>query len=178
MSGQAPPTRPVSRQQCLRQKINDQTEREAVGERAVKPASQGMGPWLPIREPRAQRSDGPSERSALIRSRAPRQLSLVTFFFARKESYPPPGRRSPLKPQKKLPKDKRTRTENAALNAQASTPSRNQPQALISRAVIWYLKSSGAYESKRPAAFSATGYMKNPSVLPLAFGNTTSCAVL
>ena len=47
----------------------DQAEREAVGERAVAPASHRHRRQPPIKEPRAQRSDGPSERPALIRSR-------------------------------------------------------------------------------------------------------------
>jgi len=49
----------------------------------------------------------------------------VTFFSGKKESYPPPGRRSPLKPQKKLPKAKakakakeqKQKKENAAIEA-------------------------------------------------------------
>jgi hypothetical protein len=44
---------------------------------------------------------------------------LVTFFFARKESYPPPGRRSPLNPQKNPPKTQEQKTENAAIKPQA-----------------------------------------------------------
>ncbi|WP_293638939.1 hypothetical protein, partial [Polaromonas sp.] len=47
------------------------------------------------------------------RSRFPGQLSLVTFFFARKESYPPPGRRSPLNPQKNPPKAPKQKTQRS-----------------------------------------------------------------
>ena len=39
-----------------------------ANERSNQPVT-GIGYWLPIKEPRAQRSDGPSERSALTRSR-------------------------------------------------------------------------------------------------------------
>ena len=38
-----------------------------ANERSNQPVA-GMGDWLPIKEPRAERSDGPSERSALTRS--------------------------------------------------------------------------------------------------------------
>jgi hypothetical protein len=43
---------------------------------------------------------------------------LVTFFFARKESYPQPGRRSPLNPQKNPP-SQRPSTNDAAIKPQA-----------------------------------------------------------
>ena len=68
-----------------------QAEREAVGERAVEPASHAIGDWLPIREPRAQRSEGPSERSALPRIEA---TFFGDFLFCQKRKLPPPGRRS------------------------------------------------------------------------------------
>jgi hypothetical protein len=41
---------------------------------------------------------------------------LVTFFFARKESYPPPGRRSRLEPQKNPPKAQEQKQKNQQSN--------------------------------------------------------------
>ncbi|MBG6071326.1 hypothetical protein IWX87_001079 [Polaromonas sp. CG_9.7] len=48
-----------------------------------------MGDWLPIREPRAQRSDGPSERSALTRSQA---TFFGDFLFCQKRKLPSAGK--------------------------------------------------------------------------------------
>ena len=84
----------------------DQAEREAVGERRVEPT--GLRHCLLTAD---QRTQGPAKRWPVRAFSSnplpiPRQLSLVTFFFARKESYPPPGRRSPLNPQKNPPKAK------------------------------------------------------------------------
>jgi hypothetical protein len=45
----------------------------------------------------------------------------VTFFFARKESYPPPGRRSPLNPQKKPTKAKEKNRKRSDQTATVSS---------------------------------------------------------
>ena len=80
-----------NRQHSQKYKRTDQAEREAVGERRVEPASHRHG--LPAAD---QRTQGRAKRwpvRALSSNPLPRQLSLVTFFFARKESYPPAGYR-------------------------------------------------------------------------------------
>jgi len=56
-----------------------------------------------------QQPPRPSEAQARLSAQLvcdPRQLSFVSFFFARKESYLQPGRRSPLKPKTERPKPK------------------------------------------------------------------------
>ena len=111
--------------QCLKHKRTDQAEREAVGERAVAPASHRH--WPPTAD---QGTQGPAKRwpvrafsSNPLPIPIPRQLSLVTFFFARKESYPPPGRRSPLNPQKNPRKTQNPRTKKAILACWVCTSS-------------------------------------------------------
>ena len=96
----------------------DQAEREAVGERAVEPA--GHRHWLLAAD---QRTQGPAKRwpDRAFSSNPlspPGQLSLVTFFFARKESYPPPGRRS----TPENPKTSSKRHSNPALCKARPTP--------------------------------------------------------
>ena len=110
--------------QCLKHKRTDQAEREAVGERAVAPASHRHWPLAA-----GQRTQGPAKRWPVRAFSSnplpsPGQLSLVTFFFARKESYPPPGRRSPLNPQKKPLKASRLKTQPCASLSKANIKDR------------------------------------------------------
>ena len=51
-------------------------------------------------------------------------------------------------------------------------------QAVSSFDVIVYVKVSGSRQSRRPAAVSACGYIRNSSLGPLAPGRATSCATL
>ncbi|MDO8455555.1 MAG: hypothetical protein Q7T07_01435 [Burkholderiaceae bacterium] len=93
----------------MKHKRNDQTDREAVGERAVEPASLRHAHWLPIKEPRAERSNGPSERSALTRSR-PKATFFREFLFCQKRKLPLAGKA--LTPQTKEEPTQSPRTEN------------------------------------------------------------------
>jgi hypothetical protein len=88
-----------------------------ANERSNQPAT-GIGYRLPIKEPRAERSDGPSERSALTRSRSQGNFLWLLSFLPEKKVTP---RRAGAHPSnnRRTHQSQRTKTEIAAIKPQA-----------------------------------------------------------
>ena len=81
--------------------LHEQAGLEAVGKRAVEPGASRHRHKGQSRLGQAERSAGPSERSARLRT--PGNFIWWAFFIARKESYPPLGRRSEKQTQMCVP---------------------------------------------------------------------------